>query len=159
MPAIASESRVESKSMRLNSIQKWWFSCLEESAIIIKEDRGQYISLRINEYIDWDLGSIDIPRKNGRGLFDSYLSSCKEQGIKPDDKSSFGKQLESFGIKSSGNKKIEGERYYSVPKLATARDIFANDVFHETTDSLFPIVDDEPVDFSDMAGLLNSNRA
>jgi len=154
MPAIASESRIESKSMRLNSVHKWWLNCLEESMVVIKEGSGAYADLLRSSSVDWEEGCIDIPRKSGCGLFDSYLSSCKEQGLKPNDKSSFGKQLESFGIESSGNKKIDGERYYTVPKLSVARDIFANGVFHEATESLFPIVDEDPVDLKYMTGPL-----
>jgi len=41
-----------------------------------------------------------------------------------------------------------GERYYTVPNLRNARDIFANNVFHEATDSLFPVVDEEPVELT-----------
>ena len=154
MPAIASESRIESKSMRMNSVQRWWFSCLDESMIVIIQDRGQYTDITYRVSVNWDEAGVDIPRKQGSGLFDSYLSSCKEQGLKPIDKSSFGKQLESFGIESSGNKKIDGERYYTVPKLSVARDIFANGVFHETTESLFPVDDEEPVELNEMTGAL-----
>lgn len=154
MPAVASESRIESKTMRTNSVQKWWFSCLVEPEIMVNRDlRGNmdYINIVVE---DWDLMSLKIPRKPGCGLYDSYLLACKVQGVKPDEKSSFGKQLESFGIKGSGNQKIQSERYYMVPRLCKARDIFANDVYHETTESLFPEDDPEPFDLGKQTGPL-----
>ena len=141
--AVASESRIESKTMRMNSVQKWWLHCLQEAEVAIKRDRGNYPVCDHIVQGDWMLQSINVPRKQGYGLYDSYLSECKVLGMKPYDNSSFGKQLESFGIVSSGNKKIVGERYYTVPKIREARDIFANDILHETTDALFPEGDDD----------------
>ncbi len=114
------EALRKQKKKSMTYIQKWWDEIVEEGEL-------NYPANNIDA--DWYEESIKIPKGD---LFDSFRDFVYDRMGKRyrGSKIEFKKEISNFGIieKQSGEKKTRGQRFFIIPKLDKAKEIF-NDLF------------------------------
>lgn len=114
------EALRKQKKKSMTYVQKWWDEMIDEGELC-------YPANEIDN--DWSEESIKVPKTD---LFDSFREFVYDRMGKRyrGSKIEFKKSISDFGVveKQSGDKKTRGQRFFVIPKLEEARNIF-NDLF------------------------------